>query len=274
MTISALIFAVLACGCAVMTNVTCNFVRVKTPGNVLNDDLFPSNFEAQTGRLGIGLWNFEDYLNNDHDGHYYSSCIMFNNTTDDFLDDKWKAARSMSVVANACLGISVLSCFAMMCLALPNFFFKFVAALLFLGCLCESLVFIVFASDMCNISDCQFSSGAGTAVAASVLALFAVSCVPTNILKPNDEPEAFVPGTGEQVHSNEAGTATAVVKTTVEPNGTTKTITSTVNADGSLEVVRKKDDAQVAHVVVVVAMMLAIPRTVLHILYSLPLLAC
>jgi hypothetical protein len=229
MTVSALIFAVLAYGCAVNTAVTCDFVRVKkSPGYLLNDDLF-ENLEVQTGRLGIGLWNFEDILNNDD---YYSSCIEFNNSNDDFLDAKWKAARSMSVVANACLGISVLSCIVMMCLALPIVFVKLILALLVLGCLCESLVFIAFASNVCDyISDCQFSSGAGTAVAASVLALIAAAFV-SKLPQPHDKPDEFVP------RSDEPGTVT--VKTTVEPDGTTKTITSTVNADGSLTVVSKR----------------------------------
>jgi len=110
-------------------------------------------------------------------------------------------------------------------MALPDKFIKLIGLLLFFAFFFESLIFIVYSSDVCTTFACSFSAGSGTGVAAIILALVSAAVV----CKFPPYVDDFLPGTVQDTET--PGTVT--IKTVMEPDGTKKTITTTVNPDGS-----------------------------------------
>jgi len=215
-TLIALIFSIAAYGCAVNTAYDCHLVSGDAAA-ALEEGIFRYPPQGQT--IGLGLFRFEDTFQNDE-------CVTWTqNAYDNLLDNKWKASAWMAVCANVCLGISMISIICMTCMALPDKFIKVIGLLLFFGFFFESLVFIVYSSDVCTTFACSFSAGSGTGVAAIILALVSAAVV----CKFPPYVDDFLPGTVQDTET--PGTVT--IKTVMEPDGTKKTITTTVNPDGS-----------------------------------------
>lgn len=220
--ILTLIISIAAYVCAVHTAYSCQFVTVP-----IGDLGF---YSSQEIKFGLGLWSYEDIL-----GDNSFSCIEWNDSADsDILDATWIAARWLALCANVCIGIAIISCIVMTCIPLPVAIIKcLVFGLLCLGFFFESLVFIAFSSDVCSNINCQFSAGAGTAVAALILAMIAAAFA---FKIPPCEPGNFTPGAPFLDEGLVGGPGTVKVQTTLEPDGTKKTVTTTVNADGSCTV--------------------------------------
>ena len=166
-TIIALIFSIAAYGCAVNTTYDCHLVSGDTAPAL--DSIFRYPPQGQT--FGLGLSRFEETFQND-------DCVTGTQSAyDKILDVKWKAAAWMAVCANVCLRISMISIICMTCMALPAKIIKVIGLLLFFGFFFESLVFIIYSSDVCRTFACSFSARSGTGVAAMILALLSAAVV-------------------------------------------------------------------------------------------------
>ena len=204
------------------TAYSCRFVVVDI------SDVFP--FATQGLNIGLGLWSYEDIRDDDN-----FSCIEWNDSSnDDILDATWIAARWLALCANVCIGIAIISTIVMTCIPLPDAIIKcLVFGLLSLGFLFESLVFIAFSSDVCSNVTCQFSAGAGTAAAALILAMIAAAIA---FKIPPWESGDYTAGGVIRGEGLVGAPGTVKIQSTIEPDGTKKTITTTVNADGSCTV--------------------------------------
>jgi len=162
-TLIALIFSIAAYGCAVNTDYNCHLVSRDTAQAL--DGIFRYPTQGQALR-------FDQTFQND-------DCFRWtqNHAYDNLLDSKWKASAWMAVCANVCLRISMISIICMTCMALPDKFIKLIGLLLFFAFFFESLIFIVYSSDVCTTFACSFSAGSGTGVAAMILALVSAAVV-------------------------------------------------------------------------------------------------
>lgn len=98
-------------------------------------------------------------------------------------------------------------------MALSNVVMKTVSGLLLLGSVAEILTFVVFASNVCSTSGCQFGTGAGLAIGSSILAF--ISAVFMYHVPPYHD--NFTPGVGYYGGGAPAsgGQTTVTVETTV-----------------------------------------------------------
>lgn len=90
---------------------------------------------------------------------------------------------------------------------------KTVSGLLLLGSVAELLTYVVFASDVCSTSGCEFGPGAGLAIGSSILAF--ISAIFMHHVRPSNDD--FTPGVGYYGGGAPApgGQSTVTVETTV-----------------------------------------------------------
>jgi len=145
-----------------------------------------------------------------------------------FVDEKWREARAMSLLANVCGGITVIIAICLSCVSIPQMFLKQTAGLSFFAGLFQCLTFIYFASDACDEFDCRFSQGAGVAVGATVMYMFNTFIL-LKIPPYEGHEEQFTPATNAQ----DPPPGSVQVTVTEMPDGSKKTTRTVVNADGS-----------------------------------------
>lgn len=112
-------------------------------------------------------------------------------------------------------------------MSLPRLVLRIMTYMMFFGSFCEALTFIAFASEICTEYNCIFELGAGLAVggvvSSFIAGIFYHHCMPAD-----DSIPASATAGGM---AKPPGTVT--VTETVEPDGTMRTVKTTVNADGS-----------------------------------------
>ena len=225
----ALLMALIAYSFTISASYGCFYVSVTIPDDTTLGYL-DLTFE---GTMGFGLLSHStDYQIN---GNTYSSnayeCTPWSyDAANYFFDAAWKTGRAFSIIANVCIGISMLAAFVMSCMSVSKNLIRVFTGLLFLGSLCELLTFVAFASSVCTDYNCKFDTGAGLAIGGSIAAFIAgilFSKIPLAARDDDFIPAGFSGGGGGEA----PGTVT--VQETVEPDGTKKILKTTVNADGS-----------------------------------------
>lgn len=178
--------------------------------------------EAENGlSQDLGLLSFSNSVQFWYDGTY--ECIAYSSSQS--FDSAFTAARAFGIMGNIFTGIPMIYAIVMACMSMPKIVNTVMTFMMFFGSLCEILTFVAFAADVCtNAASCTFNVGAGLAIGGCIAAFCAGVCF--SKVKPAAPEENFVPGAAQP-----AGTVT--VTETVEPDGTKKTIKTTVNADGS-----------------------------------------
>lgn len=213
--IVALIFAIVGYLLGATANVSCSYVSVDLTGVTAVD--------IQGGEdVGFGFWSREDVVEN--------YCVSYDqNDIDYFLDATWKAARAMAVTANVCGFITMIITICLSCVSIPKKFLKVATFLSAAAGFFESLTFIAFSSDICKNYNCNFAWGAGCAIGAILIYFFnayLLHSVPEYEREEDDRPAAAstVPGTVNPPPGSVS------VTQTVLPDGTKKTVRTTINA--------------------------------------------
>lgn len=213
--IIALIFAIVGYLLGATANNSCFYVSVDLTG-VTGLDIQGLN------DFGFGLWSREDVVED--------YCVPYNqDDIDDFFDATWKAARAMAVIANICGGVTMIITICLSCVSIPKMFLNFTTFLSAAAGFFESLTFIAFSSDICQNFNCNFAWGAACAIGAIVVYFFnacLLYSIPEYEREESDRPAAAstVPGTVNPPPGSVS------VTQTVLPDGTKKTIRTTINA--------------------------------------------
>lgn len=178
------------------------------------------SFAGATLTSGIGLYSFER-----PNGY----CELWTESQVQSFDSSFKAALAFGYLANLSAIISIIMLIITTCLPFPPVLMKVTGCLVATTALAECFTFLFFASDFCDEGSCKFGGAAGIAIVAILVALLTAATVfkiPPVIKPDNSPPVPEQPGT--------------VTKTeTTMPDGTTKTVTTTVNTDGSKTVEEK-----------------------------------
>lgn len=179
------------------------------------------------GSLGFGLLSYSDPLTDFRQDFSYQCFAWTPSAADYFFDASWKTARAFGVMGNLSTGIPMIAAILMSCMSLSKGILKIFTYVLFFGSLCELLTFIAFSSDVCTEYNCEFDVGAGLAIGGSIAA-FIGGYIFSKL--PDVDGENFMPGA---MISGGQPAGTVTVQETIEPDGTKKTVKTTVNVDGS-----------------------------------------
>jgi hypothetical protein len=221
MSIWALLLSIISYCFAINASYGCFYVTADVPDDTIIGII-------NEGTLGFGLFTYSDPLNAYYDDWSYS-CITYSyDAAEYFFDAAWQTARAFGVMGNIAIGVPMIAAILLSCMTLSKGLLKLFTCMLFFGSLCELLTFVVFASEICSNYNCKFSIGAGLAIGGCISAF--VTGVIFAKIPPVDD-EEFFPGEMTGGGGQPAGTVT--VQETIEPDGTKKTVKTTVNADGS-----------------------------------------
>jgi hypothetical protein len=195
----------------------CFYVTVTIPSG---DQYFPA------GTMGFGLLSYSTQTNWEVGDRWDYECNSWSNRIpQSFFDAPWKTAVSFGIIGVLTTGLGLLAAIIMSCMTFDRIVLQIFSALLFLGSIAEILTFIAFGSDICSTYNCEFSIAAGLAIGASIASF--VAAILFYKIPPGRD---FIPAT-PMFAAEPPGTVT--VQETVEPDGTKKTVKTTVNADGS-----------------------------------------
>jgi hypothetical protein len=165
-------------------------------------------------------------------------CLAWSPTDWQTFDAAWKTAVSFAIIGNIATGISMIAAIIMTSLTLRRSVVLGLVGFQVLAFISELLTFVAFASSICNnYNNCKISTSAGLALAASLVSFIAAMLF--NMIPPGRE---FIPGT-TMFTAEPPGTVTVQEK--VNPDGTKKTVKTTVNADGSKTVQETVEQPQV-----------------------------
>jgi hypothetical protein len=221
MSVWALLFSIISYCFAINASYGCFYVTASVPDDTIIGII-------NEGTLGFGLFSYSDPLNAYYDLTY--SCITYSyDVAEYFFDAAFQAARAFGVMGNIAIGVPMIAAILLSCMTLSKGILKIFTIMLFFGSLCEILTFVIFASEMCSNYNCKFNVGAGLAIG-GCLSAFVTGMFFAKI--PPVDDEDFFPGemTGG---GGQPAPGTVTVQETLEPDGTKKTVKTTVNADGS-----------------------------------------
>jgi hypothetical protein len=149
-----------------------------------------------------------------------------------YFDGAWKSGLAFAVLATIFSGVPMIISFFFACFSFDKIWIKICGYMLMMASLFEFLSFIGFGSDICSSGSCKFSVGAGLAILGGVNA-----CLTAGIFAkiPLYEEPQMSPGVGIGIDGAGADLAPGTVQVTeqVLPDGTKKTIKTTVREDGS-----------------------------------------
>uniref|UniRef100_A0A7S1VIM3 Uncharacterized protein n=1 Tax=Grammatophora oceanica TaxID=210454 RepID=A0A7S1VIM3_9STRA len=142
----------------------CDFMRVKLNLDSIENLFQIDLYEGEGYQLGI--FSRQD-LRSSGDR---SSCQIWNeNDKDIFWDSPYKTAISFAIIS-AVVGAGCLVALlcSMWCFDMARPSVRVVALLLIFVGICQGLVFVVFATDLCDVFNCHFSAMAGINIAATL----------------------------------------------------------------------------------------------------------
>lgn len=188
----------------------------------------------------IGLFGYEQYSIGSS-GKDYKCTAYSTDQRDELLDGPFKAARAFAVIANVLIGAGMVGLLVLSCAYVEIFIVKTFGWLLIAGSICETMTFLVVASD---IADSPFNAsiwwGAVLTVFSSLAALLAgvvTLTLPRSDEQPreDDMPATKVcPPSGQKERKMPPGTE--ITKSEILPDGRTKYITTKWNKNGSTTV--------------------------------------
>ena len=212
-----MIFGIMACVLAVNSTYLCKYWTVSTDPT-----------QTLTGDLGIGLFSYEG---RGSDGQRY--CYTY---SEDFLRSFWDgpflAAYAMAILANVCIGITMLLLFILGCVDFDKAVLKGVGAASMCGGLFMALTFVSYLSFITEPPfNAAFSIASGTAIATSVVAFITgiLICFAPPAQPPLEQAgvPAYAPGTVTTTETIMPDGNKKIVKTTVNPDGS-QTVTETI----------------------------------------------
>lgn len=223
----ALVFSFIAYAVGVTANNGCYYVTIDLSEETDVD--LPSIQD-----FGFGLWSRQDNWDNHPFDTVIYYCVEYpQSDIDYFFDSKWKAARAMAILAGICGGVTFIICICLSCVSIQSkTFLHFTVFLSAAAGFFQSLTFIAFSSDICKEYGCSFGWCAGSAIAAMFLYwinAFILSRIPPYV--GNEQEELYTPAAVPVTQDPPPGSVS--VTQTVLPDGTKKTIRTTVNADRS-----------------------------------------
>jgi hypothetical protein len=197
---------------------------------------FTQSLPGVTGnyRSGVGLFSYEDVFDYRHNNGL--TCYYYSSEQIDTFDGAFRTARVFGILANICIGISMLLLIGLSCFEYSQLSLHCIGSLLLVGALFEMLTFILFGSELCAYG-CDFYIGAGLTVACVI-----VSSIATLIVfhvPPAREREVYA-SPEQAVVPYAPGTET--LTQTIMPDGTKKMTKTTVHGDGSKTVEETIDE--------------------------------
>jgi len=219
-------FAMLSVVCAYIlswvSQATCHYVEITD-----------TNWEdlGIDGEFGFGMASREGYFW--IDSTLYRGCVYYTDTDRSrFFDATWKAAIAMASLSSV-FGLASLICILFAgCFAFPRRYFIWLSRSCVLVAVFDALTLIALSSDLCkDAPSCKFSTGAGLAIAASVLWLIAAASV-GKVPEAEQTEEEYIRGL---VGADEPNLPPGTVQTTqtTYPDGRTETKTTTVGGDSA-----------------------------------------
>ena len=212
-----MIFGIIAYVLAINSTYLCNYWTANTdPTQII------------TGDLGIGLFSYEG---KGSDGQSY--CYTYTQELmQSFWDGPFIAAYVLAILANTCIGITMLLLFILGCANFETSVLKGIGAASIFGGLFMALTFVSYMSFIMDPPfNATFSVASGTAIAASVVAIIAglLICSAPPAQPPLEQTgvPAFAPGTVTTTETVMPDGSKKIVKTTVNPDGS-QTVTETI----------------------------------------------
>lgn len=177
---------------------------------------------------GVGLFSFQG-LDPEYNQYWY--CYQYSQSqlqNSGFLDGPFKAGLAMGILANICLGITMVAMLAIGCVSFAMSAIKVIGILCMFGSLFAILTFVTFGSALRDSPyNATFFIAPGVAIAASVVAFITGVIVlmlppakPADPYESEPTPQPYEPGT-------------ETVTETTMPDGTKKITKTKVNPDGS-----------------------------------------
>jgi hypothetical protein len=158
-----------------------------------------------------------------------SYCVVWSSRLrDTYFDGAWKSGLAFAVLATIFSGVAMILSFFFACFSFDTIWIKVCGYMLMMASLFEFLTFIGFASDICSNSSCKFSVGAGLAILGGVNALLTAGMF--SKIPPYEEPQI---SPGLNIAGDDLAPGTVQVTEQVLPDGTKRTIKTTVREDGS-----------------------------------------
>jgi hypothetical protein len=200
---------------AASVNVTsgCYYVKV--------DDVFPDYDGVYVGYGGV------EHLPPVDENAY---CESWTQTQKDLIwDGPWKTGFAFSILASIFAGVPMVVSFFFACFSFDLIWNKICACMMIMSSLFTWLSYIGFAAGMCENGNCTFSIGAGLALVSGLTALLTawlflrIPAYQEPIFGPSD---VVTPGA-------DLAPGTVQVTELVLPDGTKKTVRTTVHQDGS-----------------------------------------
>jgi len=200
---------------------TCNYFQIDGYLTATS----PYYADADGERRGVGLFSYESIDPNT------GAWVCYRYSRDQlqgsgFLDGPFKAAMAMGIIANICIGVTMILMLAIGCVSFTPVGLKVAGYACLFGSFCMLMTFVAFGSDLTNSPyNGTFHTGAGVAIGAVILSL--ITGVLVVMLPPATDPFEGEPAP----RPFEPGTET--VTETKMPDGTKKITKTRVNPDGS-----------------------------------------
>jgi hypothetical protein len=140
-----------------ISSIGCLYVKV---GGAVDASIRFPNISFSFSR-GLGLFSYQEPLRKG------LSCVYYSPDQIAFLDGAFRAARVFGHIANFFTGSAALMLLAIGCIDFSDVAVNAIGLMLLVGALFSLLTFTLFASKICDF-DCDFSSGAGLALAAAL----------------------------------------------------------------------------------------------------------
>lgn len=141
-----------------------------------------------------------------------------------YFDGAWNSGLAFAILATIFSGVPMITSFFFACFSFDTSVLKMCGYMLMFASLCEFLSFIAFAAEFCSGGTCKFSVGAGLAILGGVNAWLTAGIFMK--IPPYEAPTGGIPG-------GDLAPGTVQVTEQVLPDGTKKTIKTTVQEDGS-----------------------------------------
>jgi len=231
----------------------CYFIEVDFSLDTASAATIPGN------EMGIGLFSFEDTSMDEYTCRAYSDVQLL-----DFMDTSFRTARVFAILSNLFLGLSMIFFIFLSCCGVSVALIRCVAVIVFMGSICTWLQFSIFASYICDESDCTFFFGAALCLICGIVSMIN-GCIALHVPASGHDVELDIysesgpklrviprflyernargegpppPPTSSAVAPEDANPGTPVVKEKVLPNGT-KVVTKAVRTPEGQRVVEE-----------------------------------